>query len=83
MKYLLDDLFKELEKEAYDHEYHVYSYKQANQVIRKHMERVIGMIEGIEAMANGPRLERTTKLSEIRKTIRHIRNGWYEEDKSR
>jgi hypothetical protein len=34
----LTDLFDDLEKNAYNAEYHNYNYKQANQIIRKHFE---------------------------------------------
>ena len=37
----LQDLFDELEKDAYNQTTHNYYYKEANQTIRKHVEAII------------------------------------------
>lgn len=36
----LQGLFDELDKNAYNRDYHTYYYKDANQIIRKHFERL-------------------------------------------
>ena len=45
MEEKLSKIFDELQKEAYDIEYHTYDYKLANQIIRKHFEKLVGQIE--------------------------------------
>jgi len=36
----LNELFDDLEANAYIHEYHTYHYKETNQIIRKHFEKL-------------------------------------------
>jgi alpha-ketoglutarate-dependent taurine dioxygenase len=36
----LKDLFDDLEMNAYNRDYHTYYYKDANQIVRKHFERL-------------------------------------------
>jgi len=38
---MLKEIFDELEKDAYDVDFHGYHYKQANQIIRKYFEILI------------------------------------------
>jgi len=38
IEFALTDLFNDLQKNAYNFEYHNYHYKEANQIIRKHFE---------------------------------------------
>ena len=45
----LKALFDELERDAYNAEYHNYYYKEANQIIRKHFEQSLPPAEGAEA----------------------------------
>ena len=40
MKDELKKIFDELESDAYNEAYHTYNYKIANQIIRKHLERL-------------------------------------------
>lgn len=44
----LKALFDELERDAYNAEYHNYYYKEANQIIRKHFEHPLPPAEGAE-----------------------------------
>ena len=39
IEFMLTDLFNDLQKNAYNFEYHNYHYKEANQIIRKHWEQ--------------------------------------------
>jgi hypothetical protein len=41
----LNEIFNELQKEAYNLEYHNYDYKLTNQIIRKHFENLVAQIE--------------------------------------
>ena len=41
----LNKIFDELQEQAYNVEYHTYDYKLANQIIRKHFEKLVGQIE--------------------------------------
>ena len=45
MEEKLNEIFDELQKEAYNAEYHTYDYKLTNQIIRKHFEKLVGQIE--------------------------------------
>ncbi|MFH2030973.1 MAG: hypothetical protein ABIJ40_10210 [Bacteroidota bacterium] len=45
MEEKLNKIFDELQKEAYNAEYHTYDYKLTNQIIRKHFEKLVGQIE--------------------------------------
>ena len=42
---MLKEIFDELEKDAYDVDFHGYHYKQANQIIRKYFEILIKPVE--------------------------------------
>lgn len=45
MEEKLNKIFDELQKEAYNAEYHAYDYKSANQIIRKHFEKIASQLE--------------------------------------
>jgi hypothetical protein len=52
----LEEIWKELEEEAYSITHHNYSYKQANQIIRKHFEakqrEIVELKQGVRFIFN-------------------------------
>lgn len=62
----LQDLFDELQTGAYNPTYHNYYYKEANQIIRKHVEALL--IQRVSNCKTEPKLNRLeTELGKLQK----------------
>jgi hypothetical protein len=68
----LDKVFDELEEKAHDFHLYIYEVEQTNQVLKKHIWKLLDIIEGIKAMTENPKIKGSTRLDEIKKMFKDL-----------
>lgn len=78
MEERLNEIFNELQKEAYNIDYHTYDYKTTNQIIRKHFEKLVGQIEPLVI----PKIaeDKAKKMKECKHLNKVYEQGWLVDD---